>query len=478
VFYLLGSTGASVLWALLTSLALVFVVRLLHDKQKKDIDKIHKKRPSEESAALTEEGRGAQGEEVPRGQGEVEMRKLEDAGTQLEHVPGVDETDHTEVKVDFIGAYLVREWHGKALRHLGAWGYITLLSSLLAFILALMSLLWAVALSYYHTNRVEKNISAFALVEFLAGILLPVLLIVGSTLLAIVMDYITIGRVDARKRINRFLPSVMFEEGAKSDYWVIENRFYFKLDKRDNHFSHTFCYSCDKTPSTWLLTCIVALSILLCLSYFVDITVVEEETLSACPLDFGEFDCFNGSSFNFVDCGNEEQRNYVELVHCFRFLRFAVDTSLITSLAQAFAFYLATVAVFGRVFSIVKALLHLHRTRLWGILFLVVGTAAFIITVVFLIVEDRFQIQVNVLSVLQVLMACAFIFLVGVLILLGDWYEKIFDHKKTPLPQLLLHYGTSISTPEVQEIEHAYATKLKKADPTTAHSVAIRDTSI
>ena len=25
------------------------------------------------------------------------MRKLEDAGTQLEHVPGVDETDHTEV---------------------------------------------------------------------------------------------------------------------------------------------------------------------------------------------------------------------------------------------------------------------------------------------------------------------------------------------------------------------------------------------
>ena len=44
MFYLLGSTGASVLWALLTSLALVFVVRLLHDKQKKDIDKIHKKR--------------------------------------------------------------------------------------------------------------------------------------------------------------------------------------------------------------------------------------------------------------------------------------------------------------------------------------------------------------------------------------------------------------------------------------------------
>ena len=264
------------------------------------------------------------------------------------------------------------------------------------------AVLWAVALGYYHTNRVEKNIAMFALVEFLAGILLPVLLIAGSILLAIVMDYITIGRVDARKRINRFLPSVVFEEGANFDYWVIEERFYFKLNKRDDHFSHTFCYSCDKTPSTWLLTCIVALSILLCLSYFVDITVVEEQTLSACPEDVGEFDCFNKSSFNFVDCGDELESNNIELVHCFRFLRFAVDTNLITSLVQAFAFYLATVAVFGRVFSVVKSLLHVHRTRLWGILFLVVGTVAVIITVVFLIIEDRFQIQVNVLSVLQV----------------------------------------------------------------------------
>lgn len=262
---------------------------------------------------------------------------------------------------------------------------------------------WAIALGYYHTNRVEKDISAFALVEFLAGILLPLFLFVGSTLLAIVVDYITIGRVDARKRITRFLPSVVFEEGVKSDYWVIEDRFYFKLVKKEHHFDHGFCYSCDKTMSTWLLTSIVALSLLLCFSYFVDITVVEEETLSSCPPDIGEYDCFNLTSFNFVDCANPVQSSRIELVHCFRFLRFAVDTNLITSLAQSFAFYLATVALFGRVFSVVKTLLHIHRTRLWGVLFLVVGTVAFIITVVLLVIEDRFQIQVKVLSILQVI---------------------------------------------------------------------------
>lgn len=264
-------------------------------------------------------------------------------------------------------------------------------------------MLWAIALGYYHTNRVEKNIAAFGFVEFLAGILLPLLLFVASILLIIVVDYVTIGRVDARKRITRFLPSVVFEEGADNDYWVIEERFYFKLEKRDHHLSRGFWYSCDRTLSTWLLTGIVALSLLLCFSYFVDVTVVEEETLTSCPVDRGEYDCFNRSTFNFVDCGNDDSVRNVELIHCFRFLRFAVDTNLITSLAQSFAFYLATVAFFGRAFSVVKTLLHLHRTRLWGLLFLVVGTLAFVVTVVFLVIEDRFQIQVNVLSVLQVI---------------------------------------------------------------------------
>lgn len=80
-------------------------------------------------------------------------------------------------------------------------------------------------------------------------------------------------------------------------------------------------------------------------------------------------------------------------------------------------------------------------------------------------------------SVLQVIMACLFIVLVGVLVLKGNWYEKIFDHKKIPLKQLLLHYE-SISTAEVHEIEHKYAVALKKEDPTTAHSVEIRDTNV
>ena len=240
--------------------------------------------------------------------------------------------------------------------------------------------------------------------EFLSGFLLPLLLILASILLAIILDFVTIGRIDTRKGIKRFLSSVIFEEGKDFDYWVIEERFYFKLHKRDKHLKHKhgLWYSCDKTLSMWLLTGIIALSVLICFSFFVDITVVEEKTLSSCPDDAGLYNCFNRTSFNFVDCADDKVKQNVELVHCFRFLRFGEDTSLICSLTQTYIFYLIIVVIFGRVFTTVKTLLHLYRTRLWGVAFLVVGGVALVMTVMLLAIEDRFQIQVNFLCVMRV----------------------------------------------------------------------------
>lgn len=68
-------------------------------------------------------------------------------------------------------------------------------------------------------------------------------------------------------------------------------------------------------------------------------------------------------------------------------------------------------------------------------------------------------------------MACLFIVLVGVLVLRGNWYEKIFDNKKVkPLAELLLHYD-SISNAQVHKIEHTYAERIKEGDPESVHVV-------
>ena len=70
-------------------------------------------------------------------------------------------------------------------------------------------------------------------------------------------------------------------------------------------------------------------------------------------------------------------------------------------------------------------------------------------------------------------MACLFIILVGVLVVRGVWYEKIFDHKRVkPIAELLLRYD-QISNAEVQQIEKSYAEQIKKDDPTSQHVVEL-----
>ena len=65
-------------------------------------------------------------------------------------------------------------------------------------------------------------------------------------------------------------------------------------------------------------------------------------------------------------------------------------------------------------------------------------------------------------------MVSLFILLVGVLMLKGDWYEKVFDHKAKPIEELLVHY-MSASSAEIQEIEHRHALELQAEDPTSKH---------
>ena len=68
-------------------------------------------------------------------------------------------------------------------------------------------------------------------------------------------------------------------------------------------------------------------------------------------------------------------------------------------------------------------------------------------------------------------MVCLFIILVGVLVVRGVWYEKIFDHKRVkPIAELLLRYD-QISNAEVQQIEKSYAEQIKRDDPTSQHVV-------
>ena len=292
-------------------------------------------------------------------------------------------------------------------------------------------MLWAIAIAFNHSNRVDITVTPFVIVELLVAVGFPVLFYIAGIFMASVLDFVTLGAADSRGALPRFLKSVQFEKGDKEDSWIIEDTFYFPLTKRtkEERKKHGFCYSCYPNPATWILVTILGLTISLAVSYFADITIDTQVSVTSCNDVDRDFNCFNKSTLAYVDC--DTNRN-VELIHCFKFYRFGVDVDIISSIATTFAFYLVASAIFGHVFLAMKVLLKLSHSRLWGIMFivlgavLVVGTA--VITLIWLVGYASSSIseisRINVVSLAQFLMVSLFVLLIGFLMVGSKWVEK------------------------------------------------------
>lgn len=313
------------------------------------------------------------------------------------------------------------------------------------------AVLWSIAIAFDHTRRTDKTVSAFVGVEILAGLALPTFLFVGGTLLAVVLDFITFGHLDPHQGLTRFIPgAIKYEKGRMNDYWVIEDTFYFKLKKHDkldgqdkNELAKYTCfYSCDKNLATWHLATVVALSMLLAISYFVDITIDQAVTAGSCRDVPRTFECFNVSTLAHVDCRTDMTG---VALYCFRFLQFGVDQDIIAALSQAFAFYLLTVQAFVKTFSVVKVFLHVKPTRFWGALFLTVGVILLIGMVILSIIWIRGYvspsvvaiIRLNVINLAQFVMICLLLINTGALLLEGGWWERNPAPRHKPLQELI-----------------------------------------
>ena len=279
----------------------------------------------------------------------------------------------------------------------------------------------------------------FIIVEFLVAVALPFFAFTGGILMANVIDYITYGKADARTALPHFLSSVKFERGEKNDYWIVEKTFFFKLKKRDKEErkEHGFFFSCYPNFATWIMVAVVGLSINLAVSYFADITLDMQVTVTDCedPRIDRTFSCFNRSTLIFVDCVTDTS---VELIHCFKFYRFGVDVDLISALATTYAFYLLSAGTFGYLFVIMKIFLHLSKRRLWGALFIVCGMVMFLVSLIVIAIWMSGYIspslaelaRLNVIHLAQFVMVSLLVFFVGILMVGANWLE-LEPKKKT-----------------------------------------------
>lgn len=291
--------------------------------------------------------------------------------------------------------------------------------------------MWAIAIGINHSSRNDKTVTPFVVVDLLVAIVSPILFFLSGIIMANIVDFLTSGQADARDALPYFLHFLKLERGGKYDYWVIEDSFYFKLEKRKDRENHGFCYSCYPNFSTWVLVGIASLSLNLAISYFADITIAMQVSVNSCNDDRIDrtFNCFNSSSLVFIDCISNTS---VDLIHCFKFHRFGVDTNIIKAIATSFTFYLVTSALFGRVFFALKVFLHVSHRKLWGYVVVVAGVLLFMLSCAIILAWLTGYIsasqpelaRLNVINLGQFVMVSLFVVLAGLLMVSGTWAEK------------------------------------------------------
>ena len=322
----------------------------------------------------------------------------------------------------------------------------------------------------------------YILVELLVGLITPILAVIAAAIFSIFLEYITQGSIDGRVLITRFLPVVKLVKGQKHQYWTIFDRFYFELsphdvssreedDTDDDHYVQCSRY-CSRTPATWILATIVSLAFLLAVSYFMNQNITQQMTVRSCPHESVEVDCFNQTNFNYINCDDPEIANSTfELLHCFRFLRFGRDSDIIGGLSRSFAFYLATLAFFSSAFHVADILINFQPSKLWGILFVVLSVLMTGAGLAIMLTEEAVILRIDIIQTIQVYFVAIFIFLIGLLLLLGKWWQRLSEPGKGKSGRVALEYfGEHSSKKEVKRFGHMIQDNEKEEDKKAGHT--------
>ncbi len=298
----------------------------------------------------------------------------------------------------------------------------------MAFVYLILSVLWAIAIGVNYLRRQNKTVIPFIVMEFLVAIASPFLFFGSCIIMATVIDFITLGQLDARMLLPHFLHSVKFKTGDKYEFWAIEDILYLQLTKRMDQDKHGFCSSCYPNFSTWLIVGIVCFPIYLVVSYLADVTLDMQVSVDSCDDDRIDltFSCFNANNLAFVDCVDNTN---IELIHCFKFYRFGVDTNLIQALSTTHLFYVAVSSTFSLTFT---SIIHVMQGKTWGAVVITTGALLFMLSIAVTIVWARGYIspaqpelaRLNIINLWQFIMVSLYVVLIGLLMVSGKWTEK------------------------------------------------------
>lgn len=298
-------------------------------------------------------------------------------------------------------------------------------------------MLWSFAIGFNRTRRFEQTVTPFVVANVLSGIVAPILFFISVLLFVNIVDYFTNHKIESHLILTRFLPCLHYEIGQdlqqrNRQQWVIADSLILSIkhgEDYENERKCKFCRSFKPNYATILLSVIVVLSLMISFSYFIDVTVVHQVTVSSCADSNinDEFSCFTTGSLEPVNC---IASNVTQRLHCFRFFRFGVDVDLIASSTSAFAFFLLMNKIFTGIILVLKMLKDFTKKQ--GELFIAAGvmllfaTAGLTVKWITGYASESVALlaHLDVLVLAQLTMVSLFIMIVGLLARHGRWVEK------------------------------------------------------
>ena len=298
------------------------------------------------------------------------------------------------------------------------------------------TVMWAIFVAFDYQNQPMPVVWPFIVTECIAGLVCPIFLFIGGTFLGIVVGFITAGQVDPKLTMTLALPAVQLNVGEligtqqQKKFWVIVDQFYMPI--RDPCGEKTdLRHAIDPSCSTWLLTVLSGLAVILATSFFVNQNMVESRTVSIQIIEMTKsdicinYDCFAEETFEFVNCTPGSNLSNHNFLHCFRFYHLAVDVDLISILGITVGFFVATIQLFRLVFVVANVLMHVRQSKLWGILISIGGVIIFIGALVVLFSSHHSAIHLDVIKVGQFFILSIYCFLIGILLCTSEVREIV-----------------------------------------------------
>ena len=299
--------------------------------------------------------------------------------------------------------------------------------------------MWSVFISNHFMEKPLPSCLPYLLVQVLGGLIPPIAVCAGVAMLAVAIHFVSSGQVDLRGAMVFINPAIVYTSGYDVTdttdvptspshlFWVISNHFYaqIKIGNIDTQPDKLSNYV-DTTPSTWVITGTIVLSLLATMIHFVNSVLLESLVVEVPPKE-GECDgvnCYTNWNTKLVDCTDNTTYIGKSYLHCYSFSSHS-GQSLWGSISITFGVYAATVTAFKVLFAFASMLDSIFHSRAWGVLYIAVGALSIVTTIIFSYSPRLGALHLDEVKAAHLIIQSLYAVLSGVLLFLGSVQELI-----------------------------------------------------